>query len=362
MKTAARPAQHLVLLVSLSWQGCTGASEEAGEKPQIRPRLEECSLEAAGRALKPAGPRLRAGQADGGGELWLSVQGDSVTALSRTRGEPLWTARSADGSQLAWLGSGGGVLYLVGYRTDPQAGQQVQVSPHRVARLDLKSGKWLESLVLGTEGGTQPPERTVLEVLAGEEDEEHVLVLSSLARPAPDQREPSVSAYEVACFRAGEVRPLWSRTFAAEGERPYTGGYLWAPRTPQYAASALQRLVRLEETVLVAPEAVQPIRCLSAATGTELWRVERPWELQRGFVGPSVWSHHIGRFGIWRHLSATDAESREAEATARASFDRMFRCAVVGGPVLVPRKGARAGTHSIFLAVSRGPREGFTGY
>jgi ankyrin repeat protein len=112
------------------------------------------------------------------------------------------------------------------------------------------------------------------------------------------------------------------------------------------------------DRLLVCAEAVQPILCLNRDTGTQLWRLDRPWEFERGFIGPSVWQHYIGRFGKERF----GADKATAEA-ARPAFDKQFDCAIVGGPVSVPLNITRdSDSHSVFVAVSKATRGGFSGY
>lgn len=104
---------------------------------------------------------------------------------------------------------------------------------------------------------------------------------------------------------------------------------------------------------------MQPVYCLNPDTGTEIWRLDRAWEFQRGFIGPSVWKHYIGRFGI----DETFHSEKDKVDEARAAFERQFQCALVGGPISVPLSFKRSDdSHSIFIAVVRGPAREWSGY
>ena len=141
-------------------------------------------------------------------------------------------------------------------------------------------------------------------------------------------------------------------------QRGQPGAGLWSPRRPNYASSMLQQLTWLGDRLLVCAEAVQPILCLRRETGSTVWQLERPWEFERGFTGPSVWRHHMGRFGLRRF----DRDARLLEEKRKA-FDEQYQCAIVGGPIVVPRRTADGGSsHSIFLAISKGPANHLGGY
>src|SRR5204862_860145 len=108
--------------------------------------------------------------------------------------------------------------------------------------------------------------------------------------------ETTTAAYVLHHVKQGADKPSWSKQYISAGERPYTGGYVWGIPPPLYAGSAIQCLSWLGDRLLVCPEAMEPVRCLNPDTGTEIWQVDRLWEFQRGFIGPSVWSHFISRF------------------------------------------------------------------
>jgi ankyrin repeat protein len=267
-----------------------------------------------------------------------------------------WTARSDDGLFLNWVGADRAIAYLVGYKAGKDGRFQGYDSPPRVRRLDLVAGKWLPDVPINHGTPAEYDSKSVLGVLTTGEG---VIVLTGLARkPAAKAGQDTVAAYNLCLFRVGAETPAWSKQFISEGERPYTGGYLWGIPPPLYASSDLQRLSWMGERLLVCPEALQPVYCLNPDTGSEIWRVERLWEFRRGFIGPSVWSHYISRFGVEDHEPAK--KSIDAE---RKAFDEQYRCALVGGPVSVPLDFKRGtDSHSIFLAAVKGPASGWAGY
>jgi ankyrin repeat protein len=343
----------------ITWVSCISgcfASPGTGQKtkPDLKPRLAECSIEAAGRTLKPLSIERPGRDEQVAGGSRLAIDGDTITARPQSGGEKLWTSTSPDRASLDWVAASGDVAYFVGYRQDPATGRAVPDSPARLRRLDLKTGKWLGDLQVQGDERAGPGKRHVLAVIIGEG---LVLVLDCLAKENPDGRVDSPVAYELSCFPEGQSAVSWVKSFPSTATRPYTGGFLWAPRRPQYAASEVQRLAWLGDMVLVTAEALQPIRCLNPDTGTEAWRLEDLWEFQRGFIGPSVWGYHLTRFGL-----EDFNEDRDQESKARVEFDRTTSCAIVGGPVVIPTSARGEHPQRILVAVSKGPKEGYTGY
>jgi hypothetical protein len=145
---------------------------------------------------------------------------------------------------------------------------------------------------------------------------------------------------------------------------------------PDYATSKLQYLSWLGDAILVCAGEKEELLCVDAATGKVSWRVPRVWEFQRGFIGPSVWSHFIARFGsenLRGELGTPDEEKARAEEekelkTLRAEFEKQFQCAIIAGPLVMPaakkanRKLGDPDDARIFLAVAKGPNAWNYGY
>lgn len=337
-------------------EGSLFNSDQERQEPPIVPQVEKVILEVAGKEVKAvlaSSPWRWEKQA---GNLRIRVEKDRVTALAQAGGDPLWIARSDNGAHLSAMLLDEQVAYFQGYRVDARGYFKEYDSPSRVRRLDLDSGQWLKDLPIGSEKPSGQAQYRVISVLTGDG-----WVVKLGAWLEPDARvlnEQVVAAFDVTAFRGNQTSVVWSKRFPSTGERPYTGGYLWAPRVPQYAGSAVQHLNWMGEALLVCAEAMQPILCLNRDTGTELWRCERIWEFQRGFIGPSVWSHYINRFGLDKY-----EENPSKTVEARKRFEKQYHCSIIAGPVAVPLDAKRdTDTHSIFIAVSRGPTQGFTGY
>jgi ankyrin repeat protein len=321
----------------------------------IEPELKQCRLEVSRQSLKPVQIVTPSRRVHRTTNHRITVEKDTLTAWRQSEAKPAWTAKSADGHHLQWMTSDRTTAYLLSYLVDKDGHFDRYSSPAEVRRLDLETGHWLTSLRLGSGDGKDRHTDAVLRVLTGEG---YVAVLSRQAKSG-EESEPDVVSYEVSCFSQGKAKPLWSKVLPAAGNRAAPGVYLLAARSPDYADSSLNELAWMDDTLLVCSEAVQPLRCLNRDTGSTIWELERPWEFERGFIGPSVWSHYLERFG----LDSWDVDADQV-AAARKKFDERFNCAIIGGPVVVPVTFKRGwlDTHSIFLAVAKGPREGLSGY
>jgi len=167
-------------------------------------------------------------------------------------------------------------------------------------------------------------------------------------------------------------------------EQPVNGGhvslpgvFLWAQGRPNQATPGLLPLVACGDAFLVTPGPQDPIYCIDPAKPDKplRWKLEKPWEFQRGFTGPSVWSHHFSRFGLdsfsrdgsepidWENFvdQATDGvtpdykdehRKKAEEQMARLKVveaDLSRRCQMAGGPFVVESENPMIST--IFVAV-----------
>ena len=322
--------------------------------PAVKPRLDQCTLECGRQVLKPFRTVAPSRLEYHAGDRRFEIERGRVVARGKDGEEPQWTAKAADGQHLEWVASDGKVAYLLAYIVGEGNRFDRYVTPPAVLRLDLSNGKWLAPLPTGTARAEGTRSAQVLSVLP---DSDYVAVLAALDRERKDQ-EAGAAAFEVSCFQAGSAKPLWAKSVSALGERSRPGAYLLSAVRPNYADSDLQQLSWMGDRLLVCAEAVQPILCLNRDTGTQLWRLDRPWEFERGFIGPSVWRHYISRFGQERF-----GEDKAKAEASRQAFDKQFDCAIVGGPVPVPLDITRdSDSHSVFVAVSKATRGGFSGY
>ena len=157
-----------------------------------------------------------------------------------------------------------------------------------------------------------------------------VLLTSSFRRDGSATENGQMFRYTVVCIDAKSAKHLWEKSFESAGERPKPGAYLWSPRRPDYAQSDVQGLSLLDEHLIVCAGSLQDILCLDAQKGEIIWKCERIWEFQRGFIGPSVWQHFVGREGKYDIDSSDTLDPKAVE-----QFNKNWNCAIIGGPVIV---------------------------
>jgi hypothetical protein len=132
---------------------------------------------------------------------------------------------------------------------------------------------------------------------------------------------------------------------------------LAAARAPDKLRPDIESMTWLGKNVLVCAGPTQDLVCLKTDTGEPEWRLERVWEYERGFIGPSVWQHTIGRAGADdEEEQAKDEGKKEGKKVGKAAGRAGRQYAIVGGPVVVdsPKPG-RTGSRSVFVAVAKGP-------
>jgi hypothetical protein len=313
----------------------------------FEPKLGDVTLELRGRSLKPEHvtspwlPEYRAG------EHLLVLSNAAVVNLNPETRKPRWSADSPDGMQLGWLAANRDVAWLQGFREEAS---RLRSEPDTKLRgLDVKSGKWLPPMrIPGAEKG-----EVVVAALATNES----LVALSTILENIDQWSQRMTSYRVTYFALPAGEKVWSQSFRAAEQAERPSATLWAPRMPNQAQPSVRLLSWLNGDLLACAGARQDLHCLERKSGRRLWSVERVWEFERGFIGPSVWSHFISRHGV----DGIPWEKSNVDAEASKQFDGRWKCSIVGGPVVAPRtpaeRGEPAGT-SIFVAVAKGPAEG----
>ena len=332
----------------VSFAGVAASDEPKKEaKPQISPLLDQVTLAAEERVIKPSSilKTNLGGYAAGG--LRIRLNKNKVQAFAPGEEQPRWEATAPEKIHLSWLTANSKVVYLAGYTVNEKNEEAQAESPLRVRRLDLASGKSLEDLVIANKADRKK-NHSLQNVLASDG---RVVVLS--ASTDDDRGFEGVGQlvpYRVTCFKDGEARPLWSKTFPSAGKTARDdAALLWAARAPEKVQPDIRTLSRLGGDILVCAGPTQDLICLKGDTGEQLWRVERIWEFKRNFIGPSVWQHIFGR-------SSSVPDDKNKKKDKKEKMELLSEAnAIVGGPMVVPNSKAGKGESSIFVAVSKGP-------
>jgi hypothetical protein len=325
--------------------GCSGGDPPA--PLPIRPDPSKATLLIGSRTLAPVRIRDPWRPTFAASDLEIAIDERTVTAWDAASGEARWTAKDAVEGKLTWLAAGRDHVYLTQRPAEPSGKPAATPGPLRVLQCRHSDGSWLPPIDIPTD----PAEAGVTEEI------DSMLILEGSAAVLSRKLRHQEAAWqrvEWIGYRVTGIDPaggkvLWTGAYATAGDRPPVGAFLFAPTRPDYAEDYLRPLQPMGEAVLVCAGPLDDILCLEAASGKERWRLPRVWEFDRGFVGPSVWSHFIGRFG----MSASDldiAEGRRTEGfvapeyakevkakveAARAAAARRT-CAIIAGPIPVP--------------------------
>jgi hypothetical protein len=341
----------LALILSISILAsveCLGGHED--KKPAIRPRLAECTLSASGRTLKPVRVIESWRYEHPAGAVTISVEDQTVVASDAKTGKTAWKNESADGLSLEWLAANEHIAYFRARKKGKENESPQYEQPARVRRLQLRDHRWLTPLVVTKD---KPKEKTAEIVVALLPHEQSLVVLTAtVVDHSQFNNRGQVLHYRVTGFLPGQDAPAWSLTDHSAGSRSLPGAYLMASRRPDYATDSIQSLVAVGPNVLVCMGPLDDVICVEALTGKENWRISHIWEYRRGFVGPSVWTHHIARYG-----------SEEDSGYTKERINTEDN-AIVAGPVVVPagKDNEDKPQHSIFVAVARSDKSRWAGY
>jgi hypothetical protein len=349
---SARVTAQVSLLV-LAISGSFAAAQKDKDKSEgIVPTLNRCELAIGDRTLKPARISEDSMTWRRVGDRRVAIDKEGIRAFGKDHLKSEWTADSLKGIELAWLRDEKGIGYVAGLKPAGKNRDEIPETPLVVRRIDLTTGKWLDPLPIEPDGKVMDA-KSIEEIGDVLPRGSTVVILTHVKRETGELHVPFQNvAYRVVGFKDG--KHAWSATFKASGELPRLGVALWASRRPETANPDIAPLTLLrsdnKDRVLACAGPLEPVRCFDIQTGKEIWSLPRLWEYRRGFTGPSVWQHHLGRHGRdW--VEEKDVKDDE-KAKNDKNGDQNEVNYLVGGPIVVPQE---KGEPRIFLATGTAP-------
>lgn len=141
----------------------------------------------------------------------------------------------------------------------------------------------------------------------------------------------------------------WSHELLEHEPLESDGAFLMSATRPYAAHGAGRPLTafgkKARVRVLVLPGERSDLLLVNPFTGKIDRRLNAPWEFERAFIGPSVWSATIDRFGTGDFGFGGD-EDKDL-SVPRAAFEKRCTGWILGGPVVI--------RESIFLAIAHAP-------
>ncbi len=306
----------------------------------LTPKLNECRLVAGAKELAPVRAERYEARSEFSLEGWRVSLTPTVAWVAREnapeKADPVDLPKPPPGRELHTLTISGDTAYL----TDPED------HACRILRLDLKGRSWLapwdlsdEALGLAKHEGVRSTARTILckgsaafvlrDDLNDKEDDAHPRIGNLVAR------------LDLASGKLG-----WSRYFDAVPPPSEPGAVLMAPMLTTPTRAWTRPLQFVGEDLLVCAGGSESVLRLGSEKGETKWGVDRLWEYQRGYIGPSVWGHFLDRFGIdsesVEHPERYTPEGkpyyeklRKEFEDRRRSLNESFTGSIVAGPFVV---------------------------
>ena len=310
------------------------------------PKLKDVTLEWQGSVLSPKrfttpwSPEYRAGT------NLIVLSNATVSAFDPVNRALRWVATSPDNREVQWLAATDNIAYLQSVRESKR--ETKAEADAKMMRLDLISGKWLADLII--------PDANRSDIVLDIGTRENFVVVVSASVSVDERSRDELTGYRVSCFIEPTGKKVWSKLFAAFPEQGPPGAFLLSARRPNAAVARISHISFLGDDILICSGPRQPLLRLKIGNGETLWTVERVWEFERGFMGPSVWSHFISRFGDdeWR------GDKKRVNIAATKTFSNRWECGIIGGPVVVnlkPSDSRSGGEAHIFVAVSKASAE-----
>ncbi len=339
MKVASLVAS-VIITAFLAIVAC--AENKGKEKKRIDPKLEQVTLTAHGRVLKPV--RIIGQPFIAAGDRLVAIDQTEFRGYATDSEKPVWTVKFPEGVRLEWLTTDERFAYVVAMKLDKKNGSQAPDLPLAVKRLALDKGEWANPLAFGATQANRS--EAIIDVLAGRG---WTIVLTQIRRVSDDREtNEQLLSYRLTTFKGDETKAAWSKSFESSGELGSPGVYLWAARSPESFGPNVKSLNWLgDDQVLVCNGALDDILSLKKATGDTAWKTERIWEYKRGFIGPSVWQHFIAPAGefAFDHDDKKPKKDPAKDAAAGSSY-------IAAGPAIVQGLGQEP---RLFIAVAKGP-------
>jgi hypothetical protein len=129
-----------------------------------------------------------------------------------------------------------------------------------------------------------------------------------------------------------------------------------------------------DEGLLVCAQGSQSLMLLELDSGEPLWTIDRLWEYQRRYIGPSVWRHLVDRFGMdedeLAHPERFTKEGKPYYEERKRRFDQRqrafresYRGSFVAGPFIVREQNPSEKYPSprLLVVTSIAPRDPWSG-
>ena len=263
-----------------------------------------------------------------------------------------WSVEKPSARKVTIVSSSDSVVAFVDQQTDFRDGEAL----HVLRRLDAKQGKWLSSL----EYGEKIADQQKVKIVAASGNGDKFAVLFAITELDSQRADDRVVDRIVKVYSDTSDKVLWTYRIPVDPNLYVPGrGFLMASSYPNFADSDINVFSWSGQSLTICPDATGPLVSLDKWTGKANWAIDRPWEFQRGFIGPSVWSHFVERFGEVRK------SSKSVDPKKREEFANEFTSQIIAGPVFAPNDSRGFHTRgSYILAVTvarKGRYEGYTG-
>ncbi len=269
---------------------CFGQDTTDANAGPVRTDLSRATLAVGTKELRPLRIADRWPVEHRIGELLIRIKADKIECVEIATGKTRWQSQSEAGPKTCWLGAEAGVL-LVGRSNDGDEHRTRE--PLAVHRLRLRDGAHLKPLLVPL---TEAERKAISHVTTVFGDAHGLLVLSTTEKEhSPENQQMS---YRVTRFREETTDVVWSTIYPSGGSLPFPQAILLGSRGPGRTKDAIRGFSKLGESVLVCGGPLEDLIAINPLDGKVVWRVPRIWEFRRGFIGPSVWSYFLGRYGF----------------------------------------------------------------
>ncbi|MBN8603548.1 MAG: hypothetical protein J0M26_21205 [Planctomycetes bacterium] len=213
----------------------------------------------------------------------------------------IWKETNSNGNTYRLIGADERTLYLV---EEPRSQSSKAAADVSVMRRELSTGKKLETIPISADSSDERHSSRIIGAIT----KPNCVYLLTMLFSETDDFTPKPISYRLTKF---SDTVDWSKRFDSAGALESPGAFLLGTFGPALDGSSSQTLVEMDSQIIVNAGPLEDIMAINSQSGQIEWTIPRLWEYRRGFIGPSVWSYYLGRYGMEDHDIETATKTLE---------------------------------------------------
>jgi hypothetical protein len=232
----------------------------------------------------------------------------------------VWKETCSDGNEYRCIGANESTLYVI----ETNSKSTNATADLSVLRWELSTGKKLETWLIATDSNDERSNSRLIGAIF----KPSCVYLLTMLFSNTDDFTPKPVSYRLTKFSDSLE---WSKSFESAGALETPDAFLLGTIGPAVDGASTQTLVEMGAQIIVSAGPLENVMAINSQSGEIVWTIPRIWEYRRGFIGPSVWSYFLGRYGFEDHdieMATKTLEQIQEENKKQFSIDEEYFSAI----------------------------------